>query len=151
MHPSIHPSIQTDRQTDRQRQTNTHTTHTHTHTYGFNQPSPMSHNIIFRTESDLLIRSRYVLYFMFSLTFKVFVMFVTFLLFQSNLYVVLARGKGPKNSVHRDLSRLRFIRLKVRGLAFSLTDFSKCLKNVIFPKCLVNTLIHTYRQTDIHA
>ena len=30
-------------------------------------------------------------------------MFVTFLLFQSNLYVVLARGKGPKNSVQRDI------------------------------------------------
>ena len=28
-------------------------------------------------------------------------MFVTFLLFQRNLYVVLACGKGPKNSAHR--------------------------------------------------
>ena len=34
-------------------------------------------------------------------------MFVTFLLFQSNLYVVLARGKGPKNSVHRDLFKTK--------------------------------------------
>ena len=40
---------------------------------------------------------------MFTLTFKAFVMFVTFLLFQSNLYIVLASGKGPKNSVLRDL------------------------------------------------
>ena len=42
-------------------------------------------------------------YFMFSLTFKAFMMFVTFLLFQSNLYMVLECGKGPKNSIHRDL------------------------------------------------
>ena len=34
-------------------------------------------------------------------------MFVTFLLFQSNLYVVLARGKGPKNSVNRDLFKTK--------------------------------------------
>ena len=40
---------------------------------------------------------------MFSHTFKTFVMLVTFLPFQSNLYVVLASGKDPKNSVHRDL------------------------------------------------
>ena len=37
---------------------------------------------------------------MFSLTFKAFVMFLTFLLFQSNLCVVLAREKCPKISVH---------------------------------------------------
>ena len=40
-------------------------------------------------------------------TFKAFVMFVTFLPFQTNLYVVLARGKGPKNSVHRDLFKTK--------------------------------------------
>ena len=39
---------------------------------------------------------------MFSLTDKAFVMFVTFLLFQSNIYLVLAHGNGHKNSVHRD-------------------------------------------------
>ena len=44
---------------------------------------------------------------MFFITFKVFVMFVTFVLFQSNLFVVLARGKGPKNSVHRDLFKTK--------------------------------------------
>ena len=32
-------------------------------------------------------------------------MLVTFLLLQSNLYVVLACEKVPKNSVHRDLRR----------------------------------------------
>ena len=64
---------------------------------------------------------------LFSLTFKAFVMFVTSLLFQSNLNVVLAPGKGPKNSVYRDLfttknpthkkwdPQLRFTRLTVRG------------------------------------
>ena len=41
---------------------------------------------------------------MFSLTDKAFVMFVIFLLFQSNIYLVLAHGNGPKNSVHRDFS-----------------------------------------------
>ena len=44
---------------------------------------------------------------MFSLTFKVFVMFVAFLLLQSNLYIVLAREKGPKNSVHRHLFKTK--------------------------------------------
>ena len=63
----------------------------------------MSYNVIFPAEINLPIISRYVFYFMFSLTFKPFVMLVTFLLFQSNLYIVLARGKTPKNSVHTDL------------------------------------------------
>ena len=30
-------------------------------------------------------------------------MFVKFFLFQTNLYVVLAYGKDPKNSIHSDL------------------------------------------------
>ena len=34
-------------------------------------------------------------------------MFVTFLLFQSNLYMILACGKGPKNRVHRDLFKTK--------------------------------------------
>ena len=34
-------------------------------------------------------------------------MFVIFLLFQSSFSVVLARGKGPKNSVHRDLFKTK--------------------------------------------
>ena len=62
----------------------------------------MPSNATFTTETNLIIRPRYVFYFMFSLTFKVFVMFVT-LLFQSNLYIVLARAKGPENSVYIDL------------------------------------------------
>ena len=61
----------------------------------------MPYNAIFTTETNLIIR--YVFYFMFSLIFKVFVMFVTFLLFQSNLYIVLAPAKGPENSVYIDL------------------------------------------------
>ena len=44
---------------------------------------------------------------MFSLTFKVFVMLVTFFLFKSNLYVVLVCGKDPKNSVCRDLFKTK--------------------------------------------
>ena len=44
---------------------------------------------------------------MFSLTFIAFVVFVTFLLFQSNLYVVLALEKGPKNSFHRGLFKTK--------------------------------------------
>ena len=90
----------------------------------FNQPSQMTYNIIFPTETNFPIRSRYVFYFMFPLTFKAYVIFVTF---QSNLYVVLAHGKGHKN-VHRDLfktektlnkifpdSQLRFACLTKRG------------------------------------
>ena len=34
-------------------------------------------------------------------------MFVNFLLFQSNLYIVLAHGKGPKNSIYRDLFKTK--------------------------------------------
>ena len=40
---------------------------------------------------------------LFFLAFKAFVMLVTFLLFQSNLYVVLVCGKGSKNSLPRAL------------------------------------------------
>ena len=49
---------------------------------------------------------------MFPLAFKAFVMFVIFLLFQSNLYVVLARGKGSKNSVHGDLFKTKNLKQK---------------------------------------
>ena len=63
---------------------------------GFNQPSQMPYSAIFPTETNFPNRSRYV-YFLF------YFFLTTFLLFQSNLYVVLARGKGPKNSVHKDL------------------------------------------------
>ena len=67
----------------------------------------MPYNVIFPTESNFPVKSRYVFYFMFPDTFKAFVVFVTFLLFQSNLYVVLAGGKDPKNSVHRDLFKTK--------------------------------------------
>ena len=67
----------------------------------------MPHNIIFPTETNFPIRPRYVFYFMFSHTFKTFVMLMTFLLFQRNLYVVAASGKGPKDSVHRDLFKAK--------------------------------------------
>ena len=42
-------------------------------------------------------------------------MFMTFLLFQRNLYIVLARGKGPKNSVYRDLFKTKNPKI-LRGL-----------------------------------
>ena len=76
----------------------------------------MLYNVILSTESNFPIRSRYVLYFMFSVLFKVLVLLVTFLLFQSNFtvesnftvsYVVLALEKGPKNYVHRDLFKTK--------------------------------------------
>ena len=50
----------------------------------------MSYNIIFPTEANFPIRSRFVFCFTSFLLIKAFVMFVTFLLFQSNLFVVLA-------------------------------------------------------------
>ena len=79
---------------------------------GFNQPSQMLYNVIFPTESNSPIRSRYIFYFIFSLTFKAFMMFVTFLLFQSNLYVVLARGKGSKNSIIEIFARQKTLNKK---------------------------------------
>ena len=42
---------------------------------------------------------------MFSLTLTAFVMFLIFLLFQSNLHVVLACRKSPINRVHRELKK----------------------------------------------
>ena len=53
---------------------------------------------------------------MFSLTFKAFVKLVTFFLFQSNLYIVLAHGKGPKNSIHRDLFKTKTSKQKTPRL-----------------------------------
>ena len=53
-------------------------------------------HVIFPAESYFPIRLSYIFYFMFSLTFKAFVMFVTFLLFQSNFYIVLVHGKVLK-------------------------------------------------------
>ena len=110
-------------------------------------------NVIFPTETNFPVRSRYLFSFMFSLTFKAFMMFVTFLLFQSNLYVVLARGKGPKNNVHRDLFKTKNPKqknpqtpscvLRVLGAWIGLQPnvFPKCLKDVIIPNFLVYTLI----------
>ena len=43
-------------------------------------------------------------------------MFMKFLLFQSNLYVVLARGIGPKNSVHRSLFKTKIPKQKTPRL-----------------------------------
>ena len=72
---------------------------------------------IFPTGTNFPIRSRYVFYFMFSVLFKAFVMFVTFLLFQNNLYVVLVRRRGPKNSVHRDLFKTKNPKQKTQAPA----------------------------------
>ena len=48
--------------------------------------------------------------FLLSLTFQAFVMFVLFLPIQSNLYLVLARGKGPKNSIHKKFFKTKLPR-----------------------------------------
>ena len=117
----------------------------------------MPYNVIFPTETNFPIRLRYVFYFIFSLLIKAFVMFLTFLLFQSNLYVVLARRKGPKNSVHKDLLKTKNPKQKIprppaasygpydAWVGLSLTVIPKCLKNVIFPKFVVNALISTIK------
>ena len=39
-------------------------------------------------------------------------MFLTFLLFESNLYKVLACEKGPKNSIYRDLVKTKNLKQK---------------------------------------
>ena len=49
---------------------------------------------------------------MFSLTFKPFLMLVSFSLFQSNLHIVLTRGKGSKDNVHRDLFKTKIPKQK---------------------------------------
>ena len=64
-------------------------------------------------------------YFMFPLSFKAF-MFMTFLLFQSNLYVVLALGKGPKNSIHRDLFKAKNLNKKCSDSQLGFTCFMVC-------------------------
>ena len=43
-------------------------------------------------------------------------MLLTFFLFQSNLYIVLAHGKGPKNSIHRDLFKTKTSKQKTPRL-----------------------------------
>ena len=53
----------------------------------FNQPSQMPYNIIFPNESNFDSGQDTFFIFMFSLTIKAFVMFVTLSIFQSN-YVV---------------------------------------------------------------
>ena len=52
---------------------------------------------------------------MFSFTFKIFVMFVTFLLRLTNLYIVLARGKGTKKAFIEIFSRQKTQTKKTRG------------------------------------
>ena len=54
-------------------------------------------------------------------------MFVTFLLFQSNLYVVLARGKGPKNSVHRDLFKTKTPKQKKKQIPSCILHALRCV------------------------
>ena len=123
---------------------------------GFNKHSQMLCNVTLPTESNFAIRSRYF-FILSSLTFKAYAMFVTFLLFQSNLYVVLARGKGPRSCIIDIFARqippgpqLRFKCLMVHGKAFSLTHFPKCLKNVTFSKFLVN-ILHFYKITELKS
>ena len=53
-------------------------------------------------------------------------MFLTFSLFQSNLYVVLACGKGPKNSVHRDLFKTKSPKQKTLDLQVHLMHLRVC-------------------------
>ena len=68
-------------------------------------------------------------------------MFVTFLLFQSNLYVVLEIFSRKKTLNKKTPgTQLHFTRFTVRGQTLNLTNFLKCVKNVIFPKFLVNAL-----------
>lgn len=62
----------------------------------------MPYNVIFTTEANFRINQG-----QFSLLMKIFVMFMMFLLFQSNFFVFLARGKGPKNSIYRNLFKTK--------------------------------------------
>ena len=61
---------------------------------------------------------------MLSLTFKAAVMLVTFSLFQSNLYLVLAHEKGPKNIVQRDLCQTKYLSKTSPDLQLPFTRFT---------------------------
>ena len=63
---------------------------------------------------------------MFSVTFKAFVIFVTLSLFQSNFYVVLASGKGPKNSIRRSFQDKQIINKKIPEPQLSFTCLMVC-------------------------
>ena len=69
----------------------------------FNQPSQIAYNVLFPIQTDFPIRSRYV-DIMFSLTFKAFVIFMTFLQFQSTLEPSSCMWK---NSVPGDLFKTK--------------------------------------------
>ena len=82
---------------------------------------------------------------MFSLTFShSFWDVCDILFFQSNLCIVLAHGKSPKNSIHRDLFKTKTLKQKPHRPPVTFyvpqPDFPKLLKNVIFPTFLVNVL-----------
>ena len=67
-----------------------------------------------------------------------------FLLFQSNWSVVLARGKGHENSVRRDFLKTKNTKQNSPDLnlyAWIGLHPNWCLRNGIFPKFLVNTLL----------
>ena len=67
---------------------------------------------------------------MLSFLFKAFVMFLIFLLFQSNLQVVLAHGKGPKNTVHRDLFKTKNPKENFPGLQPCFMCLTMCEYNL---------------------
>ena len=98
----------------------------------------MLYNVIFTIKTNFPVRPRYVLYLMFSLTFKAIVILVTFLLFQSNLCVVLACGKGRKNSICRDLFKTKKPLAKpLKTLNFDSSKASgpDCIPVVVLKNC----------------
>ena len=99
--------------------------------------SQMPNDIIFPTETNFPIKSRSIFYFVFPHIWSFSDVHDIFTI-SSNQYI--------ENHVERDLFRTKnpeqnLPRLPKPPHSFSLTDFPKCLKNFIFPKFQVNTLI----------
>ena len=63
---------------------------------------------------------------MFSLAFKAFVMFTTFLLFHSSLYIVLAHGKGPKKAFIKTFSKQKTLNKKLLDLQLCFMHLMVC-------------------------
>ena len=77
------------------------------HTQGLNWSSQMLYSVIFPTEINLPIRPRYDFLFYIFLSYLKLLWYLTLLLCQSNLCIVLAHGKSPTNSIHKDLFKTK--------------------------------------------
>ena len=78
--------------------------------YPLHAMSQMPYNVIFKTEINFTVRSRYVFLFYIFLSYLQLLWCLAFSLCQSNLYIVLAHGKSPTNSSHRNLFKTKTLK-----------------------------------------